>query len=67
MKDTPVQLLKSLIGGYFRQPFYGYGLNCHFVYLTIPGTRPLSMIKQNLFVLFIHNHKRSNSYLFKLP
>ena len=38
---------------YFGPPFYGSALNFQFVYLTIPGTHPLSMIKRDVFVLFI--------------
>ena len=30
---------------------YGYALNYHLVYLAIPGTRPLYIKKQNVFVL----------------
>ena len=41
----------------FGPPCYGYALNCQFVYLAIPGTRPLFMRKQNVFVLFICNRK----------
>ena len=38
---------------YFRPPSYGYALSCHFLYLAIPGTRPLFMRKQNaLFYLY---------------
>ena len=37
---------------HFGPPFYVYALNCNFVYLTILGTRPLSMIKQSLFYLY---------------
>ena len=37
---------------YLGPPCYGYVLNCHLVYLAIPGTRPLSMKKQNLFYLY---------------
>ena len=45
---------------------YNYVLNCHFVYaVDIPGTRPLFVRKQNLFILFICNHKSETSYLFK--
>ena len=33
---------------YFRSLCYGYALNCHFVCLAIPGTRPLFVRKQNL-------------------
>ena len=36
---------------------YGYALNCLPVYYEIPGTRPLCMKKQILFVLFICNRK----------
>ena len=32
-------------------PCYGYALNCHLVYLAIPGTRLLCMKMQNVFVL----------------
>ena len=38
-------------------PCNGYVLNSNLVYLAIPGTRPLYMKKQNLFVLFICNRK----------
>ena len=31
------------MGVYFVSPCYGYALNCHFVYLTLPGIRPLVM------------------------
>ena len=37
---------------YLGPPFYGYALNCHLVYLAIPGTRPLCMKKQHLFNLY---------------
>ena len=43
---------------YFGPPFYDYDLNGQCVYLTIPGKRSLSMMKQNLLVLFICNHKK---------
>ena len=33
--------------------FFNYALYCHLVYLTIPGKRLLSMIKQKVFVVFI--------------
>ena len=36
---------------YLRPPCYGNAMNCHLVYLAIPGTRPLCMKKQNVFVL----------------
>ena len=35
---------------YLGPPCYGYALNCHLVYLAIPGTRLLCIKKQNLFV-----------------
>ena len=37
---------------YFGTPFYGYALNCQFVYLVIQRTRPLFR-----FVLFQANSK----------
>ena len=37
---------------YFGPPCYCYALNYHFVYLAIPGTRPLFMRKQDVFVLY---------------
>ena len=43
MKDTPVLALKIIKRGvvvYFGPQCYGYTLNCHFDYLTIPGIRP---------------------------
>ena len=43
---------------YLGPPCYGYAFNCHLVYLEIPGTRPLCIKKQNLFVLFICNRKK---------
>ena len=65
MKDTPVLALKIIKRGggggggvHFGPMSYGYALNFNFVYLTIPGTCPLSMIKQNEFVLFICNCKK---------
>ena len=42
---------------YLGPPCYGYALHCHLVCLAIPGTRPLCMQKQNMFVLFICNRK----------
>ena len=48
---------------YFGPPFYDYDLNGQFVYLTIPGKRSLSMMKQNVLVLFICNHKKGNSHI----
>ena len=43
---------------YLGMPCYGYALNCHLVYLAIPGTRPLCTKKQNMFVLLICNRKK---------
>ena len=34
---------------YLGPPWYGYAINCHLVYLAIPGTRPLCTKKQNVF------------------
>ena len=42
---------------YYGVPCHGYAINCHLVYLAIPGTIPLCTKKQNLFVLFICNQK----------
>ena len=61
LEDTPVLALKISkkgVGVYLGPPCYGYALNCHFVYLAIPGTRPSCMKKQNLFVLIICDHKK---------
>ena len=44
-------------GVYFGPSGYGYALNCHFVNLAIPETRPLFISKQNVNVLFICNRK----------
>ena len=38
-------------------PCYDYALNCHLVYMAIPGTRQLCMKRQNLFALFICSRK----------
>ena len=38
---------------YLRPPVYGYAINCHLVFLEIPGTRLLCMKKQNLIILII--------------
>ena len=49
IKDTPFLALISIkrrVGVYFGSPFDGYALNFFFVYLTILGTRLLSIIKQ---------------------
>ena len=40
---------------YFGSQCYGNALNCPFVYLIIPGTRPLFKRKQNLFISFTFN------------
>ena len=40
---------------YFGTPCHGYALNCLFVYLVIPGTRPLFKRKQKLFILYTCN------------
>ena len=61
MKNTAGIALKSIKRGvrmYFRLLCYGYALNCHFVYLALPGTRPLFMRKQKRFVLLICNWKK---------
>ena len=46
------------VGMYLGLPCNGFALNCHLFYLAIPGTRPLCMNKQYLFVLFICNRKK---------
>ena len=49
LDDTPVLALKIIkrgVGMYLRPPCYGYALNCHLVYLAIPGTRLLCMKKK---------------------
>ena len=53
---------------HFEAPFHDYVLNCHFVYLDIPGTCPFLIRKQNVFGLFIYNSKKKkerNSPLLK--
>ena len=47
---------------YLGPPCYGYALNCHLVYLAIPGTRPLCM-KKAKFVCF--NYMQSQKRKFK--
>ena len=42
---------------YLGPPCHGYALNCHLVYLAIPGTHPSCMKNHNWFVLFICNRK----------
>ena len=61
LEDTPVLALKIIykgVGMYLGPPCYDYDLNCHLVNLVIPGTRPLCMKKQNVFVLFLCNRKK---------
>ena len=53
-RKTPILALKiSKIGVsvYFGTPCFGYALNCLFVYLVIPGTRPLFKRKQKFFII----------------
>ena len=41
LEDTPILALKisyRRVGMYLGPPLYGYALNCHLVYLAIPGT-----------------------------
>ena len=60
LEDTPVLALKISKRGdgmYLGRPCYGYALDFYLVYLAIPGTCPLCMKKQNVFVLFICNRK----------
>ena len=61
MKDTPSLTLKIISMGvcvYFEPPYYGYALNFHFVYLTIPWTRLLST-KSKICLFYLHaNAKR---------
>ena len=57
ISNTPVLALKISkrgMGVYFGTPCYGHGytLNCLFVYLGIPGTRPLFMRKHTRFQEF---------------
>ena len=68
MKDTLDLGLKTMLSGvgvYFGPSSRDHALNCYFDYLVLPVTRPLSMRKQNLFVLCICKRKNSNSHLFK--
>ena len=61
MKNTTGMALKIIQRGvrmYFWLLCYGYALNCYFVYLALPGTRPLSMGKRKHFVLLICNWKK---------
>ena len=43
---------------YLGWPCYEFALNCHLVYLTIPGKRPLFIRKLNVFVSFVSNDKK---------
>ena len=55
MKDTLGLGLKPMLSGvgvYFGPSCYDHALNCYFDYLVVPVTRPLSMRKQNVLVLF---------------
>ena len=47
---------------YLGPPRYAYTLNCHLVYLAIPGTRPSSMEKQNVFTAKSEIQICSNKY-----
>ena len=47
---------------YFGTPYNGYALNCLFVYLVIPGTRPLFKRKQKLFILFTSNLEKWTNF-----
>ena len=41
MEDTPVlalKIVKSWVDVYLGPPYNGYALNCHFVFIAIPGT-----------------------------
>ena len=49
---------------YIGPLFYGYSWSRNLVYLTIPGTHPLFIRKQNE-VFFILNRKKWNSHLLK--
>ena len=49
---------------YLVPPCYGYASNCQYVYEAIPGTRPLCKTKQNVFVLFICNRKKSEIQIY---
>ena len=42
---------------YFGALCHGYAVNCYFVYLVIPGTRPILMRNKNAFV-FLCSSKR---------
>ena len=49
---------------YLGPPCYGYALNCHLVYLAIPGTRSLCMKKQNFFCfIYMQSQKVKFKYV----
>ena len=47
---------------YFGTPFYGYALNCLFVFLVIQGTHLLFKRDEKLFILFTCNLEKRNSH-----
>ena len=50
---------------YFGKPCYVYGLKCLFVYLVLPGTRPLFRRKQKLLKFyFIYMQPRIIKFTF---
>ena len=51
------------MGVYFGPPFYSYALNWQFVHLTTPWTRPLCMIKQNVFV-YLYATTKSDIHIY---
>ena len=62
MKNTAgiaLKIIKRGVGMYFWLLCYGYALNCHFVYLAIPGTHLLFMRKQKK-VCFINMQLKKN-------
>ena len=48
---------------YFWLPFYGYALNCHFVYLVVPGTRPLFKRKQKVCFFYLYAAAKSEIHI----
>ena len=44
---------------YLGPPCYGYVLNCHLVYLTIPGTRSFCMKKKKVFIFYLYATAKS--------
>ena len=66
MKDTPILALKIIKRGggvYFGPLFYGSALNFHFVYLAIPGTRPLSIYDKTIFFCCIYMQPQKVKFL----